>query len=255
MYEQILPPSLHIHSLALSFAKEHIIDLEAAHTLHQYYPAYRLLYYGNTGILVVNGAVFNSVEPVVWQVSQVVNILVKNKIINQYIQLYHFRLHELELKYQFKDCQPFILNKAQFSRVNGRYLSNDYRQYFRGNGDLKETQKSFICVETNNHYNTATLILNLSGRKAQYLSMFLLQTSIHILFQRLSPVLSCYLTQVTTPEYFNIDTKYLQNISSEFLAIFKDAGWFTEERFVKKRVRNFKDGGRLWQNQTFHSLS
>ncbi|GHV83692.1 hypothetical protein AGMMS50212_10320 [Spirochaetia bacterium] len=241
-----IDPQLYIHSIALSFNKVFINNLHSAHRLAEIYPAYRLLYYGDRGILLVNGNVINTVEPVIHQVYWILTGLVKMGILNGDIRLYHLTLHELELKYCFSYSQPFFCSPNGFSKVNNRWLSNDYCRIYRSNGELKGAQKSFICAELFHRENRANLIFNLSGRKRQYLSLQILGYTIPHLFIQLIPLLSCYLTQAANPDDFRIETEYLYYMRPEFRQIFENAGWFTEDRFVRKRFRKNSDGGFLW---------
>lgn len=240
-------PQMHIHSLALSFPMLFIRDLQAAHKLAEVYPALRLLYYGDTGILVISGAVFNPDGPVIWQAYTILISLMRMGIITQHLRIYHLNVHELELKYSFVYFQPFICRPPGFLRVNNRWLSTDFRRFYRRDGELKGSQKSFICVEPNRGGYKANLIFNFSGRKRRYLSMPLLHLSTPGVFNQLAPLSSIYLTQAASPNDFMIDPQYIPFLRPDFVQVFSDAGWFDKiNGFVRKRVRDFNNGGALW---------
>jgi hypothetical protein len=238
-------PLLQIHSLALSFPKGFIRDIRAAHELNCRYPAYRLLYYGDTGILVIAGAVINPAVPILAQAVRAFTELIQNGILYPGIQLANVRLHELELRYTFWQCQPFICKSAGFRKVGNRYLSRDYRQVYRSNGELKETRKSFVCVELHRGGAASSLILNIAGRRRQHLSLFHLSLTTPRLFSELAPLLSCFLSQAASPIDFGISPHCLPYLDPQFIALFANAGWFQAGPFVRKRARGFSDGGPL----------
>jgi hypothetical protein len=241
-----ITPQQHIHSIAFSFSKLFILDIKAAHELHVYYPAYRLLYYGNTGILVISGAVFNPLLPILMQITKIFSELIKKNILHRAITLYDIRIHEIELRYTFLQCQPFICKTAGFRKVENRYLSRDYRQIYRSNGELKGTRKSSLCVQVNGADTAGSLIFNITGQKCRYLSLMHLAFTVPQLFESLKPLLVCFLTQATNPSVFNIQPSYLHFIDPRFLAIFNNAGWFSDSPFVKQRISQKLRGGGVY---------
>ncbi|WP_010256952.1 hypothetical protein [Treponema primitia] len=235
---------LSIHSLALAFNKAFIRNIEEAHGLNINYPAYRLLYYGNTGILVIAGVVLNPIIPILTQIANIFIQLIHKGILYPNISITDLRIHELELRYTFLYYQPFLCKSSGFRKVGNRYLSRDYRKYYRTNGELKETRKSFLCIES--HNNSSSVIFNITGKKRQYLCLSDLTLTIPQLFCKLMPLLSCFLSQATNPFFFNINHNYLPYLCPDFIAILRKAGWFNNyNRFVKKRVHNFNPGGPL----------
>jgi hypothetical protein len=238
-------PSFYIHSLALSFNKAFIRDMQAARNLSGRHPAHRLLYYGDTAILIIYGALFNPLEPVIAQIVPIIQRLQAIGILYQNLQFTDMKIHELEVKFIFPYFQPFICHSSGFRKVENLFLSRDYRKIYRSNAEVKGMQKSFVCVSLQNYGMSSNLILNIAGRKRQYLSMLLLNLCVPAMLPYLTTLLSCFLSQAVTPEDFTIHPNFLPYLDTDFTKIFTDAGWFSENPFVKKRVRNFNDRGLL----------
>jgi hypothetical protein len=147
----------------------------------------------------------------------------------------------------FVSCNPFIFNHCGFTQVGyNLWQSNDGRRIYRPAGEYKGNQCSFITLESTN--GGCNLQFNLSGRKKQYLGLVIFRMTLPQLFVQLTPLLSCYLTQTTTPQEFCIDSQFIPLLSPEFTAIFGNANWFNDAPFIQKRVRNSVRGSLTLQN-------
>jgi hypothetical protein len=234
-----MEPTYHISSVALSFDRALLQNIDAAKALNATSLIHHIDIFGNTGIVTISGAFFNCFEPLVYQICTVLTKLVQDTVFCNYIKITDFRIYALELKYMFVSCNPFIFNKNGFTQVGyNKWQSNDFRRIYRPDGEFKGMQRSFITLESTNGGYGVNLQFNLLGRKRQYLGLVIFRLTVPQLFIQLIPLLSCYLTQTITPQEFGIDSQYMPLLSPEFTAIFANANWFNGNNFISKRVRN-----------------
>jgi hypothetical protein len=234
-----MDPSYHISSVALSFDRALLQDLDAAKALNTASLIHRIDIFGNTGILTISGVFFNIYEPMVYQICTVLTKLVQENVFCKNIKMTDFRIYSLELKYMFVSCNPFIFNYSGFTQMGyNTWQSNDFRRIYRPDGEYKGNQRSFIMLESTNGGCGVNLQFNLFGRKRQYLGLVIFRLTVPQLFMQLIPLLSCYLTQTVTPQEFSIDAQFIPLLSPEFIAIFANANWFDDSTFLQRRVRN-----------------
>jgi hypothetical protein len=233
-----MEPTYHISSLALSFDRTLLENLDAVRALNATSLAQHIDVYGNTGIITIAGGFFNCFEPLVYQLCTVITKLIQDTVFCKYIKITDFRIYSLELKYMFS-CNPFVFNNSGFTQTGyNKWQSNDFRRIYRPDGEYKGNQRSFITLESTNGGYSVNLQFNLSGRKRQYLGLVIFRLTVPQLFIQLTPLLSCYLTQTVTPQEFSLDSQFIPLLAPDFTAIFANANWFSNTPFIQKRVRN-----------------
>ena len=153
-----------------------------------------------------------------------------------------FWVHDMRLNFDFPVGNIIWCFAPDFYLVNGNsYLSADHKIKYRGDRyTVKERQKSLICygpLDRNHREKPSQLTLHISGKYREIVDWddFLPNGGLSIPFwQRLSN----RLTQIVTPETFQINPSFIFFMNPVFLNLFSKTGWFSGEPFVKRRNRN-----------------
>jgi hypothetical protein len=200
--------------------------------------------YGNTAIIMIATNHFDGMIPVWEQVLQHFRMLQEKGVLSENLGPEQLKIHEIKLKLEFSISGLFFCKTEGFRQINGTtYKSTDYRKYIRECGEFRESkgiQASFLTVEQ--HKSHCALIFTFSGRYREHITPEFLNTSIEFVILRLLRLVSIYLTQVTSPEYFEIFESYLPFLPESFKSVFANAGWFNDGYKKKYMTKNFIGG-------------
>jgi hypothetical protein len=228
-------PLFFLRQLTLSFDKSFLLNKDLAHNLNSQYPWIRLLYYGNSAILIIYGSRFVYDQPLWYTVQAVIQWLQAGNILSKNLNVLNCSLHEIIVGFNFIDCHPFWADPNFFHKKDNMYFSPDNKPKFRSDGSQKTYPKSFLCFEDLENKG-ANLIFTFSGDNCQYLSMNIINYSIPYLLPLLSQIITCKLTQVATPQTFKVKESLFSYFETYFTDIFDNAHWFDQDLFSRKRI-------------------
>jgi hypothetical protein len=187
----------------------------------------RYFRFGHTSIIMIATNHFEGMIPVWEQILHHFGLLQKLGILAENLMPEQLRVYEIKLRLKFSIPGLFFCKTAGFRKTSeSTYRSNDYHKYTREHGGIRESkgiQPSFLTVNQNK--SDCSLIFSFSRKYRKHITPEFLNVSVDILISRLLPLVSIYLTQATSPDYFILSEGFFPLFSAGFKSVLVNAGW------------------------------